>query len=231
MILAGVAQPNLELGNTLERALPRDHSTEGFDVIMASLPFGYSVRPSDQFRVKANTAESGFLQHILGHLKLGGRAVVVVPHAVLFRHGADEMIRRQMLEEFHLDAVVSLTAGWRRGTSVKASILCVSRREPAKGVVFVGERLWDEGLESHAEPGNRHRNSAGRRPLPAGVPNSVRAPAVGERHLDRLALKHMDTFDDFKVETGSRHLGWRFRAVPRLIEKLRTYSSAARRRK
>jgi type I restriction enzyme M protein len=80
--------------------------------------------------------------------------VVVVPHGVLFRHGADEMIRRQMLEEFHLDAVVSLTAGWLQGTSVKASILCVSRREPAKEVVFVGERLWDEGLESHAEPRN-----------------------------------------------------------------------------
>jgi len=126
VILAGVAQPNLELGNTLERPLPRNRSTEGFDLVMANLPFGY---------------ESGFLQHILGHLTLGGRVVVVVPHGVLFRHGADEMIRRQMLEEFHLDAVSSLTAGWLRGTNVKASILCISRREPAKEVVFVGERL------------------------------------------------------------------------------------------
>ncbi|MCX6632336.1 MAG: N-6 DNA methylase, partial [Candidatus Solibacter sp.] len=42
VILAGVAQPNLELGNTLERALPRDRSTEGFDVVMANLPFGYT---------------------------------------------------------------------------------------------------------------------------------------------------------------------------------------------
>jgi type I restriction enzyme M protein len=202
VILAGVAQPNLELGNTLERALPRDRSTEGFDVIMANLPFGYTARPSDQFRVKANTAESGFLQHILGHLKLGGRAVVVVPHSVLFRHGADEMIRRQMLEEFHLDAVVSLTAGWLQGTSVKASILCVSRREPAKEVVFVGERLWDEGLESHAEPGNRRGILLDAVHYRQALLTQVQAQAVRERHLDRLALKHLDTFDDFNVETG-----------------------------
>jgi type I restriction enzyme M protein len=202
VILAGVAQPNLELGNTLERALPRDRSTEGFDVVMANLPFGYTARPSDQFRVKANTAESGFLQHILGHLKLGGRAVIVVPHGVLFRHGADEVIRRQMLEEFHLDAVVSLTAGWLQGTNVKASILCVSRREPAKEVVFVGERLWDEGLESHAEPGNRRGILLDAVHYRQALLTQVQAQAVRERHLDRLAMKHMDTFDDFNLETG-----------------------------
>ncbi len=202
VILAGVAQPNLELGNTLERALPRDRSTEGFDVVMANLPFGYTAQNSDQFRVKTNTAESGFLQHILGHLKLGGRAVVVVPHGVLFRHGSDEMIRRQMLEEFHLDAVISLTAGWLRGTNVKASILCVSRREPAKEVVFVGERLWEEGLENHAEPGNRRGILLDAVHYRQALLTQVQAQAVRERHLDRLAMKHMDTFDDFNLETG-----------------------------
>lgn len=202
VILAGVAQPNLEIGNTLERAIPRDRSTEGFDVVMANLPFGYTARHSDQFRVKANTSESAFLQHILGHLKLGGRAVVVVPHGVLFRHGADELIRRQMLDEFHLDGVISLTPGWLRGTNVKASVLCVSRREPAKEVVFVGERLWEKGLESHPEPGNRRGILLDALHCRQGILNLAQAQAVRERHLDRLAMKHMDTFDDFNVETG-----------------------------
>jgi hypothetical protein len=77
-----------------------------------------------------------------------------------------------------------------------------ARREPAKEVVFVGERLWDEGLESHAEPGNRRGILLDAVHYRQALPTQIQAQAVRERHLDRLALKHMDTFDDFNVETG-----------------------------
>jgi type I restriction enzyme M protein len=73
VLLAGVRSPNLELGNTLERPMPRDRSAEGFDVIVANLPFG-GVEPSagEHFRIKTAARESLFLQHILAHLRLGG---------------------------------------------------------------------------------------------------------------------------------------------------------------
>ena len=211
VILAGVRWPNLELGNTLERPMPRDRSAEGFDVIVANLPFGGKEPLSigEHFRIKTATSESLFLQHTLGNLRLGGRAVVVVPQSVLFRHGADEQIRRQMLEEFHVDAVISLPAGWLEGTTAKAGILCVSRREPAKEVVFVGEQLWDEGLEPHPEKGNRRGILLDAIHYRQGL--VPRLSSTQQRHLDRAAehidraVTHaffQDAFDEFNPETG-----------------------------
>jgi type I restriction enzyme M protein len=202
VILAGVRSPNLELGNTLERPMPRDRSAEGFDCILANIPFGGAdPAHAEQFRVKTAARDSNFLQHILGHLRLGGRAVILVPESILFRQGADELIRRQMLEEFHVDAVISLPAGWLEHTKVKSSILCVSRREPAKEVLFVGEQIWEEGIEGRARHGHRsevfyeliHRRQ-GLIPTP---PQSV-------EHLDRATTEAFfrDAFDEFNPKLG-----------------------------
>jgi type I restriction enzyme M protein len=202
VLLAGVRSPNLELGNTLERPIPRDRSAEGFDVIVANLPFG-GLEPSagEHFRIKTASRESLFLQHILAHLRLGGRAVVVVPHGVLFRHGADEQIRRQMLEEFHVDAVISLPSGWLEGTSAKAGILCISRREPAKEVVFVGEQLWEEGLEHHVEQGNRRGILLDAIHYRQGL---LTKPQAQRRHMERTntGAFFQDTFDEYNPENG-----------------------------
>ena len=202
VILSGVRSPNLELGNTLERPMPRDRSSEGFDCILANIPFGGAdPAQAERFRVKTAARDSNFLQHILGHLRLGGRAVILAPESVLFRQGADEQIRRQMLEEFHVDAVISLPVGWLEHTSVKSSILCVSRREPAKEVLFVGEQLWKEGLHGGTRSGNReqvffeliHRRQ-GLIPIP---------PRPSE-HLEQATLQAFfnDAFDEFNPEIG-----------------------------
>jgi len=80
MILAGVDRPALELGNTLERPLPKDRVIEGFDCIVAEPPFGAKLLPdaAGQFPVKATSSEALFLQHVAASLRPGGRAVVVL---------------------------------------------------------------------------------------------------------------------------------------------------------
>ena len=101
--------------------------------IVRSLPFGGPARVSEEnFRFKTSSQESLFLQHILASLRPAGRAVVLVPQSLLFRRGADEQIRRQMLGEFHVDASISLPSGWLKGSRAKAGILCISRQEPAR---------------------------------------------------------------------------------------------------
>ena len=51
-----------------------------------------------------------------------------------------------MLEDFHVDAVISLPAGAPGRDNRQAwHFFLVSRREPAEEVVFVGDQLWTEG--------------------------------------------------------------------------------------
>jgi type I restriction enzyme M protein len=71
MILAGVALPNLELGNALDTRASQ-LGIEGFDVVMASVPFGYKVQPTGEPRANGKRIETRFVRHILDQLKVGG---------------------------------------------------------------------------------------------------------------------------------------------------------------
>jgi len=73
-----------------------------------------------------------------------GRVAVVVPHGVLFRGGAEGRIRRAMIEENLLDAVVGLPGNLFPTTSIPVAILLFDRarekggsREHVRDVLFV----------------------------------------------------------------------------------------------
>jgi type I restriction enzyme M protein len=155
MILAGVDRPAVELGNTLERPLPRDRATEGFDCIVAEPPFGGRLAPdaASQFAVKATSAEALFLQHIAASLRPGGRAVVVLPQGAFFRGGADAAVRRILLDEYRIEAVVSLPPGaYLPASNVRAGVLVFRREPPSENVYFIDGDMPIEG-PLPAEPG------------------------------------------------------------------------------
>src|SRR5439155_7332040 len=81
VVLAGIEQPGLELGDALERPLPRNRAVEGFDCIMAAPPWGsrLSDARARQYPVPTGGVENLFLQHVMAHLRTGGRAVVALP--------------------------------------------------------------------------------------------------------------------------------------------------------
>ncbi|MBR4736803.1 MAG: type I restriction-modification system subunit M [Rhodocyclaceae bacterium] len=73
-----------------------------------------------------------------------GRVAVVVPHGVLFRGGAEGRIRRAMLEENLLDAVIGLPGNLFPTTSIPVAILLFDRarekggaREGVRDVLFI----------------------------------------------------------------------------------------------
>src|SRR5690606_182488 len=73
-----------------------------------------------------------------------GRVAGVVPHGVLFRGGAEGRIRRAMIEENLLDAVVGLPGNLFPTTSIPVAILLFDRsrekggpREHVRDVLFV----------------------------------------------------------------------------------------------
>jgi type I restriction enzyme M protein len=109
LTLTGVDDPQIELGNSLERTPPNTPQRDGFDIVLANPPWGMRADwvGMDHFAVRTTDATGLFIQHALAQLRGNGRAVIVVPQGVLFRGGPEQRLRRMLLEQHTVEAVVS----------------------------------------------------------------------------------------------------------------------------
>jgi type I restriction enzyme M protein len=62
---------------------------------------------------------------------------VVLPHGVLFRGASEGKIRKQLIEDNLLDAVIGLPANLFFGTSIPACILIFKKNRTSKKVLFI----------------------------------------------------------------------------------------------
>ena len=73
-------------------------------------------------------ADFAFVQHMVHHMDEDGRAVVLLPHGVLFRGAAEETIRKYLIEKLNvLDAVIGLPANLFFGTGIPVCVLVLKR--------------------------------------------------------------------------------------------------------
>lgn len=115
MLLHGVENPEV----VYRDSLAQDHAgeEEKYTLVMANPPFAgsldyESVAKDLQQVVKTKKTELLFLALFLRLLKPGGRAAVIVPDGVLFgSSNAHKAIRKMLIEDQKLDAVVSLPSG------------------------------------------------------------------------------------------------------------------------
>ena len=134
-----VLTTTLDRAEKAERHLPLD----GFDVVLANPPFSGKVdrdRIVDAVKVGTTTAtELLFLRYMLDSLKPGGRCGVVVPEGVLFGStGAHRELRRMLLEEARLEAVLSLPGGvFQPYSGVKTSVLVFTKGGRTERVLFL----------------------------------------------------------------------------------------------
>ena len=145
VVLAGMDQPGLELGDALERRVSGDRPGEGFDCILAVPPWGRSDNPviGAKFPVPTVYLETLFLQHAMASLRPGGRAVVALPEGVLFRGGPDQGVRKKLLSEYHVEGVISLPQGALRPyTGIKMSLLLFRRGEAKPSVRYMEIEDW-----------------------------------------------------------------------------------------
>lgn len=131
MVLHGVASPNVIRANTLEESVKGSVSGRR-DVIMTNPPFGGTEGRHIQqnFPVQANATELLFMQHIIKKLKKtpNARCAMVVPEGTLFRGGAFAQVKKDLLEQFHLFALVSLPPGtFAPYSDVKTALLFFKR--------------------------------------------------------------------------------------------------------
>jgi type I restriction enzyme M protein len=132
MLLHGIEHPNI----VYRDSLAQDHAgeEEKYTLVLANPPFAGSLDHENtakdlQAVVKTKKTELLFLALFLRLLKPGGRAAVIVPEGVLFgSSNAHKALRRILVEEQKLDAVVSLPAGvFRPYAGVSTAILLFTR--------------------------------------------------------------------------------------------------------
>ena len=149
LTLRGLDRVRILRRDALTRALDRAAKAElglppeGFDVILANPPFSGRLdrdRIVEEVKVgRTAQTELLFLQYMLNHLKEGGRCGVVVPEGVLFGStGAHRELRRKLVENNTVEAVLSLPGGvFNPYSGVKTSVLVFRKGGTTEHVMFL----------------------------------------------------------------------------------------------
>ena len=82
-------------------------------------------------------ADYAFLLHDLFHLKPDGIMTIVLPHGVLFRGGDEGQIRRNLIEENHVDAIIGLPANIFFGTGIPTIIMVLKQKRTKEDVLII----------------------------------------------------------------------------------------------
>ena len=149
MLLHGENNHTIEWGDTIRKPklLDKNDDLLLFDVVAASLPFSLNKWGYDEantygrFRRGLPPKSKGiyaFILHMLATLKPNtGRMGVVVPHGVLFRGLSEGRIRKKLIEENLLDAVIGLPAKLFYGSSIPVVILVFKMAKTDNSVLFI----------------------------------------------------------------------------------------------
>lgn len=139
ILLRNVLTTTLDGERKAELGLPED----GYHVVLANPPFSGRVdrdRIVDDVKVGTTTAtELLFLKYMMDSLRPGGRCGVIVPEGVLFGStGAHKELRRQLIENNRVEAVLSLPGGvFQPYSGVKTSVLFFRQGGSTENVLFL----------------------------------------------------------------------------------------------
>nr|WP_293304525.1 type I restriction-modification system subunit M [Allomuricauda sp.] len=141
MFLHEMDNARIEWGDTLNNPLLREgDALMKFDVVVANPPFsldkwGAENASSDKYnRFHRGTppkskGDFAFITHMIETLNEHGKAGVVLPHGVLFRGSSEGKIRKQLIDENLLKAVIGLPANLFYGTGIPATILIFDKNK------------------------------------------------------------------------------------------------------
>ncbi|GAA2954938.1 Type I restriction-modification system methyltransferase subunit [Ligilactobacillus murinus DSM 20452 = NBRC 14221] len=147
---------NLKRADTLDADWPFDEK-DGvqvpvkFDAVVANPPYSqkWDIKNVDREKdtrfkgfgiAPASKADYAFVLHGLYHLEKTGTMAIVLPHGVLFRGAAEGKIRKNIIKENLLDAVIGLPANLFYGTNIPTCVLVFKGRESRgnnKDILFI----------------------------------------------------------------------------------------------
>jgi type I restriction enzyme M protein len=167
MILHDYATADIKQGNTLPNPLFTDgDALWTFDYVVANPPFSdkrwstgldaehdpwqrfrhYGIPPKKQ-------GDYAYLLHILRSLKSTGKGVCVLPHGVLFRGGAENVIRQNLVQRGYLKGIIGLPPNLFYGTGIPACLVVLDKEGAAarKGTFMI------DASNGFIKDGNKNR--------------------------------------------------------------------------
>lgn len=107
-----------------------------------SLPWDPSNKEGDPRYSRYGLAPKGkadyaFLLHDLFHIKPDGIMTIVLPHGVLFRGGEEGEIRKNLIENNNIDAIIGLPANIFYGTGIPTIIMVLRQKQENTDVLIV----------------------------------------------------------------------------------------------
>lgn len=181
LVLHGIGHAQVKRANVLSEhgGLSEADIDRKYKVLLANPPFAGQL-PSESIRAdlptKAKKSELLFLALMMESLAEGGRCAVVMPEGALFGStNAHTELRKTLLHDFDVQAVVSLGAGFFRPyTGVKTSVL-VFRKPATRTSGAATKNVWF--YELSADGYDPDKTQAGGRPE---TPNMNDIPALLE---------------------------------------------------
>lgn len=154
MLLHGVKDTEFEIhhGDTLTNDWdilnePNPAKKIEFDAIVANPPFSLRWDPSEEtakdFRFSRygiapkSAADFAFLLHGLHYLSDDGTMAIILPHGVLFRGGREEPIRKKLLEDDYIDAIIGLPSNLFYSTGIPVCIVVLKKCRKTKDILFI----------------------------------------------------------------------------------------------
>jgi len=142
MFLHGFDNASIRWGDTIRnpRHLENSSTLKKFDVVVANPPFslkkwGKEEAENDAFNrfwrgvPPKSRGDWAFVSHMIESAKENtGKVGVIVPHGVLFRGSSEGKIRKQVIEENLLEAVIGLPSNLFFGTGIPAAILIFNKK-------------------------------------------------------------------------------------------------------
>ena len=162
---------DIKLGNTLLD--PKHDDEKPFDAIVSNPPYSIKWIGSDDptlinderfapagVLAPKSKADFAFILHSLNHLSSIGRAAIVCFPGIFYRGGAEQKIRKYLIDNNFVETVISLAPNLFFGTSIAVNILVLSKCKTDTKIQFIdvsGEDFFKKEtnnnilIESHIE--------------------------------------------------------------------------------
>ncbi len=156
LIMRGIIPANIVTrnGDTLEDDWPyfEDNDPQNtyeplyVDAVVSNPPYSQNWDPSGKEQdprfkrfglAPKSKADYAFLLHNLYHIKPDGIVTIVLPHGVLFRGGEEGTIRKNLIENNHIDAIIGLPANIFYGTGIPTIIMVLKQKRENTDVLII----------------------------------------------------------------------------------------------
>jgi len=156
LVMRGILPSNIHTrnGDTLEEDWPYFDENDPvgtydplyIDAVVSNPPYSQKWDSTDKesdpryarFGLAPKTkADYAFLLHDLYHLKPDGIMTIVLPHGVLFRGGQEGEIRKNLIEQNHIDVIIGLPANIFFGTGIPTVILVLKQQRDNSDILIV----------------------------------------------------------------------------------------------